>query len=107
MQNCVSILEHQKRPNPALASVQGQAALPLRYDVPTYYVSQEPWLPALRTELPDDMVFDAIPFPLDALVFMLPKGTVRHPADGDCEKRPADQPQKPIRNASEHIPRPK
>jgi hypothetical protein len=30
------------------------------------------------------MVFDAIPFPFDALVFMLPKGTVRHPADGDC-----------------------
>jgi hypothetical protein len=29
---------------------------------------------ALRTELPDDMVFEAIPFPFDALVFMLPKG---------------------------------
>jgi hypothetical protein len=24
---------------------------------------------AIRTELPDDMVFKAIPFPLDALVF--------------------------------------
>jgi hypothetical protein len=29
------------------------------------------------------MVFAAIPFPFDALVFMLPKGTVRHPTDGD------------------------
>ena len=30
------------------------------------------------------MVFEAIPFPFDALVFMLPKGTVRHPTEGDC-----------------------
>jgi hypothetical protein len=30
------------------------------------------------------MVFAAIPLPFDALVFMLPKGTVRHPTDGDC-----------------------
>jgi len=36
------------------------------------------------TELPDDMVFEGIAFPFDALVFMLPKGTVRHPIDGDC-----------------------
>jgi len=37
----------------------------------------------LRTEFPDDMVFEAIPFPFDALVFMLPKGAVRHPPNGD------------------------
>ena len=30
------------------------------------------------------MVFEAIPFPFDAIVFMLPKGTVRHPTKGDC-----------------------
>jgi hypothetical protein len=30
------------------------------------------------------MVFEAIPFPFDALVFMLPKGTVCHPIDGNC-----------------------
>jgi hypothetical protein len=30
------------------------------------------------------MAFEAIRFPFDALVFMLPKGTVRHPAEGDC-----------------------
>jgi len=29
-------------------------------------------------------VLEAIPFPFDALVFMLPKGTVRHPTEGDC-----------------------
>jgi len=84
MQNYVSIHEHQARPNPALAAVHGQAALLLRYDVPTYYVSRELLAAAARTELPDDMVFEAISFPLDALVFMLPKGTVRHPTDGDC-----------------------
>ena len=50
----------------------GQAALLLRYDVPTLYVSRELLAAALRTELPDDMVFAAIPFPFDALVFMLP-----------------------------------
>ena len=74
MQNYVSIHEHQTKPNPALAAVHGQAALLQRYDVPTYYVSREILAAALRTELPNDMVFEAIPFPFDALVFMLPKG---------------------------------
>jgi len=36
MQNYISIREHQTRPNPALAAVHDQAALLLRYDVPTY-----------------------------------------------------------------------
>jgi len=36
IQNYVSIREHQTRPNPALAAVYDQAALLLRYDVPTY-----------------------------------------------------------------------
>src|SRR5271166_5099336 len=35
-----------------------------QYDVPTYYVSGEILAAALRTELPDDMVFKAIPFPV-------------------------------------------
>jgi hypothetical protein len=30
------------------------------------------------------MVFEAIPFPFDALVFMLPKGAVRHLTESDC-----------------------
>jgi hypothetical protein len=84
MQNYVSINEHQARPNPALAAAHGQAALLPCYDVPIYYVSRQLLAAAARTELPDDMVFEAIPFPCDGLVFMLPKGTVRHPADGDC-----------------------
>src|SRR5215469_8073530 len=87
MQNYFDIHEHQTKPNPVLAAVQGQAVLLLRHDVPTYYVSRELLAAALRTELPDDMVFAAIPFPFDALVFMLPKGTVCHPTDGDSSSR--------------------
>ena len=67
-----------------LAAVHGQAALLVQYDVPIYHVSRELLAAAARTELPDDMVFDAIPFRFDALVLMLPKGTVRLPTDEDC-----------------------
>ncbi|MGA8658869.1 MAG: hypothetical protein WB586_22275 [Chthoniobacterales bacterium] len=42
MQNYVSIHEHQTRPNPALIAVQGQAALLLRYDMPTYVSRARP-----------------------------------------------------------------
>ncbi|MGA8658507.1 MAG: hypothetical protein WB586_20395 [Chthoniobacterales bacterium] len=84
MQNYVNIHEQQTRPNPALAAVHGQAGLLLRYDVPTYYVSRELMAAALRTELPDDMMFEPIACPFDALVFMLPKGTVCHLTEGDC-----------------------
>jgi hypothetical protein len=62
----------------------GQTAFLLRYDVPIYYVSQELLAAALQTELPHDVVFESIPFPLDASVFMLSKGTVRHPILGNC-----------------------
>jgi hypothetical protein len=37
--------------------------------VPTYYVYRELLAAALQTELLDDMVLKAIPFPLDALGF--------------------------------------
>jgi len=51
-----------------LAAVHGQAALLVQYDVPIYHVSRELLAAAARTELPDDMVFEAIPFPFDALI---------------------------------------
>ena len=60
--------------------------------MPTYYVSWELLAAALRTELPDDMTFEAIPFPFDALVFMLPKGTVRHRPNGRLRSRPCAKP---------------
>jgi hypothetical protein len=77
MQNHVSIYEHQTRPNHALAVVHGQAALLLRYAVPTYYVSRELLAAALRTELPDDMVLRRSRSHLTPLVFMLPNGTAQ------------------------------
>jgi hypothetical protein len=39
---------------------------------------------AARTDLPAELLLDAVPFPFPALVFMLPKGTIRHPIEGDC-----------------------
>ena len=56
----------------------------LQYDVPTFYVSKELLAAASRTDLPGELHLDAIPFPFPALVFMLPKGTIRHPIEGDC-----------------------
>jgi hypothetical protein len=84
MMNAYLTREKRTRPNPALVAVQGQAGLLLKYDAPTYFVSRELLAAALRTELPDDMVFDAIPFPFPAMVFMLPRGVLRHPSEGDC-----------------------
>src|ERR1700730_5799244 len=52
MQNYVSIHEHQTRPNPALAAVHGQAALLLRFDVPTYYVPGNSWQPLFGRSFP-------------------------------------------------------
>ena len=52
--------------------------------MPTYYVSRELLAASFRAELPDNMIFEAIPCPFDALAFMLPKGSVRHPDDDDC-----------------------
>jgi hypothetical protein len=66
MQNYVNIYEHQIRPKPALVTARGQAALLLRYEVPTYYVPRELLTAALLTDLPHDMVFEAIPFQFDA-----------------------------------------
>ena len=51
----------------------------LEYEVPTFYVSKEHLAAAARTDLPGELLLDAVPFPFPALVFMLPKGTIRHP----------------------------
>ena len=80
MQNYVDIHEHQTKPNPVLAAVQGQAALLLRHDVPTYYVSRQLLAAAMRTELPDDMVFEAIPFPFDGSTDPFPQWLSNHAA---------------------------
>jgi len=56
----------------------------LEYEIPTFYVSKELLAAAARTDLPAELLLDAVPFPFPALVFMLPKGTIRHPIEGDC-----------------------
>ena len=58
----------------------GQAVLLLPYDVPTYYVSRELLAASLRTELPDDMVFEAIPFPFDGSTDPFPQWLSNHAA---------------------------
>ena len=70
-----------------LATVHGQAALLPRYDVPTYYVSRELLAAVLRTELFDDMIFEAVRFH-DALVFMLLVAN-RHGRAGSASRRVA------------------
>jgi hypothetical protein len=64
MQNHVDIHEHQTKPNPALAAVQGQAAQLLRYEVPTYYVSREVLAAAVRTSFPMTWSLMLFPSPL-------------------------------------------
>jgi hypothetical protein len=70
--------------NLAFGSVETQMGQLLEYEVPTFFVSKELLAAAARTDLPADLFLDELPFPLPALVFMLPKGTIRHPREGDC-----------------------
>jgi hypothetical protein len=70
--------------NSTFVAVEGQMAHLLQFDVPTFYVSSELIFAAARTDLPTDMLLEAVPFPFEALVFMFPKGTIHHPSQGDC-----------------------
>jgi len=65
-------------------TIKGQMGQLLHFAVPTFYVSKELLEAATRTDLPGELLLDAIPFPFPALVFMLPKGTIRHPTEGEC-----------------------
>jgi len=70
--------------DPTFGTVEAQMGHLLEYGVPTFYVSKELLAAAARTDLPAELLLDAVPFPFPALVFMLPKGTIRHPIEGDC-----------------------
>jgi hypothetical protein len=70
--------------DPTFGTVEAQMGHLLEYEVPTFYVSKELLAAAARTDLPAELLLDAVPFPFPALVFMLPKGTIRHPIEGDC-----------------------
>jgi hypothetical protein len=70
--------------DPTFGVVEGQTGHLLQFDVPTFYVSKELLAVAARTDLPTDIFMNALPFPFPALVFMLPKATIRHPTEGEC-----------------------
>jgi hypothetical protein len=82
LQNRDAVFDHQ-RPNAATAMAQVQAAIALRFNNPTFYVSREILNAALRTDLPSDLIFEDIPFPFPAIIFVLPTGSVRHETEGD------------------------
>lgn len=72
------------KPDATFVMVECQTGHLLQFDVPTFYVSKELLAAAARTDLPDDTFLDAVPFPFPASVFMFPKGTIRHPSEGEC-----------------------
>jgi hypothetical protein len=69
---------------PSQRAIQSRMSVLLKFDVPTFYVSKDFLLAALRTELPQDMLLEGIPFPFAGTVFMFPKGLVCHQEEGDC-----------------------
>src|SRR5262245_55383992 len=73
----------RKKLDPTFGTVEAQMGHLLEYEVPTFYVSKELLAAAAQTDLPAELLLDAVPFPFPALVFMLPKGTIRHPIEGD------------------------
>jgi hypothetical protein len=83
-----------KKSDQTAAAVEGQMGHLLQFDVPTYYVSKELLAAAARTELPTEMSLDAVPFPFPALVFVLPKGMIRHQSAGDCPYIIVSRPEK-------------
>jgi hypothetical protein len=82
LQNRNAIFDY-KAPNAATAMAQAQAATALRFNNPAFFVSREILNAALRTDLPSDLVLEAIPFPFPAIIFVLPTGSVRHESEGD------------------------
>ena len=71
-------------PDATFAAVEGQTGQLLEFDVPTFYISKELLGAATRTDLPAEILLDAVPFPFPACVFMFPKGSIRHPSEGEC-----------------------
>jgi hypothetical protein len=72
-----------KKLDPTFGTVEAQMGHLLEYEIPTFYVSKELLAAAARTDLPAELLLDAVPFPFPALVFMLPKGTIRLPRSID------------------------
>jgi len=73
-----------QKPDLTFATLESQMGQLLEFDVPTFYVSKEVLLAALRTDVQVDLLVDSILFPFPALVFMLPRNSIRHPTEGEC-----------------------
>ena len=73
-----------RKSDPGFSAAEGQGAHLLKFEVPTYYVAEELIAAAARTDLPTGIFLDVLPFPFPALVFMFPKGTIRHAVHGEC-----------------------
>jgi hypothetical protein len=58
--------------------------LALSCQTPTFFVTPQLVGAALRTELPGDLDLSRLGWPFPLLVFMLPRGIVRHPVEGDA-----------------------
>ena len=72
------------KPDATFVMVECQTGHLLQFDVPTFYVSKELLAASARTDLLDNTFLDAVTFPFPASVFMFPKGTIRHPSEGEC-----------------------
>ena len=66
---------------PAMALVSSTAH---HYNVPTYYIAPELVEAALRTDLAPELSLADLHWPFPALLLMLPRGSVRHPTEGDA-----------------------
>jgi hypothetical protein len=75
------------KPDATFAAVEGQTGQLLEFDVPTFYVFKELMGVALRTDLPGEILLDAVPVSFPAWVVMFPMGSIRHPSEGECPYR--------------------
>jgi hypothetical protein len=75
----------KQHPNNVSASYFCRASLrAVQFETPTFFVTRELTAAALRTELPADLVLNQVRWPISAMLFMLPRGSVRHETEGDC-----------------------
>lgn len=51
---------------------------------PTYFVAPEFLQAAIHTRLPEKLETDKIPWPMQAMTFIMPKGALISPFDGEC-----------------------
>jgi hypothetical protein len=56
----------------------------LHQAVPTYFVDKSILQAILETDPPEDTALDSLEWPMEALLFVLPKGTLVSLEDGDC-----------------------